>query len=712
MNVPGHKHLVARDEIGSRAQLRRSIDEQRNRLFVGRERELATLHKWLEQPETPTTVVSVRGMGGVGKSTLVRQFLGQCTAQGVSTLLVDGRVCPPTPRGFTDYVQGLAGHHPADGAHTYPPQWEPLFEAVARGGRVVFAIDDFERLVTLEPWLRDVWLPQLPSLGLLVILAGRTTLSASWLSDPAWQGQVIDLTLEPFTRREGVALLERLGVTANQEQLLRDSGGLPLALALTHASPDTASHHPGRVRGKRVPVALTIAAHLRRELDKPRTDGLLEALTVLLEADADLLSRTAGHAVPVDDYYKLAHASFVQVSDFGLSLHDAARAHFLADLRQRSPSQFRQLQIRAATALKGRLEAETDPIERRRFAAGLLALCSWAMPQYKDQIELDARPDGTWMTPPQPGERDILQAMLSGWIGPGFPDDSGDLLDALLDNAPDSIRVLRSADGQPLAFHALVLLHEQTIALLEQFKSGALYLQHCSDAERRRHDVPPADADTFWRMLAGYGNACGYTESELSGIMLQDVLSMVGSGLRGMTFSNDPGLIAYLAQLGATPRPGFVVQTTPDAEPFQLLELDFRHTDFGAWCLGFLQLMYRGDDGAKRSAPPADTLPSMLQEALSNLTYPSRMEQSELAVVFGLSGREVKRRLERYLTAPEPPPPLTAALQQLLAVTYLERFHPPDVAAALLHMSRSTYYRKRAQALAALSEVIHSSGEL
>lgn len=48
-----------------------AVGRERERLFVGRESELRVIEQWLDDPAAPTTVISVTGMRGVGKSTFL-----------------------------------------------------------------------------------------------------------------------------------------------------------------------------------------------------------------------------------------------------------------------------------------------------------------------------------------------------------------------------------------------------------------------------------------------------------------------------------------------------------------------------------------------------------------------------------------------------------------------------------------------------------------
>src|SRR6187455_1376152 len=68
------------------------------RRFWGREAELALFQATLSAGQS--SVFYVHGLGGVGKSALLRAYAGVAAADGVITISIDGRVVDPSPGGF------------------------------------------------------------------------------------------------------------------------------------------------------------------------------------------------------------------------------------------------------------------------------------------------------------------------------------------------------------------------------------------------------------------------------------------------------------------------------------------------------------------------------------------------------------------------------------------------------------------------------------
>lgn len=94
-----------------------------------------------------------------------------------------------------------------------------------------------------------------------------------------------------------------------------------------------------------------------------------------------------------------------------------------------------------------------------------------------------------------------------------------------------------------------------------------------------------------------------------------------------------------------------------------------------------------------------------LRAALANPGYPSRLEDSPPARRPGLSGR-LQSLLRDLLTTGTPPAPLTAAHQEVLRTTFMEKDKTPDAAAAKLCLLWTIYYRRLHPTLTALAEAL------
>src|SRR5688572_2227653 len=140
--------------------------------FVGRRAELAQFETALQEPSPPFAVLHVHGVGGVGKSTLLREFARLAKDAGRAVIALDGRDVQASrqefPRAFAE-----ARSDAPDGKFSLPA-----------AGAVVL-IDTYEALHALDGWLRESFLPRLPA-RTLVVLAGRNVPALAWRTDVAW----------------------------------------------------------------------------------------------------------------------------------------------------------------------------------------------------------------------------------------------------------------------------------------------------------------------------------------------------------------------------------------------------------------------------------------------------------------------------------------------------------------------------------------------
>jgi len=158
--------------------------------FVGREPEMGLFKRAIAAAELPFQVLYVHGPGGVGKTSLLRQFGYTCLREDLGFVYVDGRDVEPTTdalaRALEDAIGGLQDQR--------------------SDRRRVVALDTCETLAALDGWLRDSFLPAMPS-DTLVVLAGREPPSSAWRADPGWQLLLKSMPLRNLSRDEAEAYL-------------------------------------------------------------------------------------------------------------------------------------------------------------------------------------------------------------------------------------------------------------------------------------------------------------------------------------------------------------------------------------------------------------------------------------------------------------------------------------------------------------------------
>lgn len=292
--------------------------------FVGRQSEIAVFQTALLADESPYVALHIFGPGGVGKSTLLREFARLASEAGRPVITLDGRNLEPSPQGVFGALGGV-------------DEW-------SEAG--VWLFDTYELFEPLDRWLRETFLPQLPARS-LVVFAGRNRPATAWRTDLDWGLLTRIVELGNLYPAESSAYLTARGIAAPLHAHALDvSRGHPLALALVAdvlgrgesltatASTDLLSAPDVvRILLERF-VSQTPSPDHRRALEMA---SLVWTTTETLLAD--VVSADRAH----DLFAWLRDLSFVQQGPYGLFPHDLAREVLETDLRWRDPGGYQEL---------------------------------------------------------------------------------------------------------------------------------------------------------------------------------------------------------------------------------------------------------------------------------------------------------------------------------------------------------------------------------
>ncbi len=332
------------------------LESIRRASFIGRQKERDLFVSILRAKELPFLVLYLYGPGGVGKTTLLRQFVFLAQQHGAQALYLDTRNVDPTPEIFIASLQQQLKLKPALHPSDY---WAET------PGRHVVLLDTYELLRPLDDWLRDVFLPTLPE-NVLIVLAGRSHPKTGWREDPAWQTLTHIIALDNLSPAESrTYLIGRAIPPTEYENVLRFTHGHPLALSLVadlfandinaHFQPEAASDIIGMLVERLVLGAPSLAY---REA--------LEASALVRVTTESLLSTLLDQPDVQDIFIWLRDLSLMDMGPRGIFPHDLAREALAADVRWRKPVYYATLHGRARTYYLSQL-SQLDNIEQQRL---------------------------------------------------------------------------------------------------------------------------------------------------------------------------------------------------------------------------------------------------------------------------------------------------------------------------------------------------------
>lgn len=420
---------------------------RRSQGFVGRAEELAFFQDLLADIDCGG-VVFVSGPGGIGKSTLLRQFeaLGEAAERRV--VRIDGRDVAPVTSAFVAAVADAAG---------CDRQADPL-EALAAVEGLLLLVDTAELLGPLDRWWREDFLPSLAA-DALTVVAGREPPTVAWRADLSWRGLLHTIALSALPPDQSRALLEAHGVPRQrQPEALAFAGGHPLALSLVA---DVVAQGAGRFEPTAAPeVMAALLGCLVETVPSVLHRRALEACAQVLTTTEELLAVL----LEVQDAHKLfdwlRRLSVVESGPRGLYPHDVARDALGAELRWRHPEQYADIHRRAGAYYRDRFYAV--PVDEQQQVLVEYVFLHRDNPVLGPFVTQTAG-SGTDLrslvaTPATEEERSIAREMVGRHEGP----EAVALLDFWFARQPGCVLLVRGPDGDVLGLVTTVSVHSAT----------------------------------------------------------------------------------------------------------------------------------------------------------------------------------------------------------------------------------------------------------
>jgi class 3 adenylate cyclase len=306
------------------------LSEATSRAIVGRKQLVDTLVAAITAPEPEFAVAFVHGIGGIGKSSLLRALF-VALPDDCERVRLDCREIEPTPQGLLAAIASQVA------AQDIALDVESLADHIAqRSNRMVFAFDTYETFGLLDSWLRQSLLPALPAL-VTTIIASREPPSPGWVTDAGWASMFREFPLGPLNAAESLEMLRARGLSEDSARRInRFARGHPLALELAAA-------------GARARPEVEIEADAMPRVVELLTDtflsGLdaellaaLEASSVVRRVTKPLLAALVQSPASGKSFERMRGLSFVSPLSEGLALHDLVRDAVAIRLVQSDPA--------------------------------------------------------------------------------------------------------------------------------------------------------------------------------------------------------------------------------------------------------------------------------------------------------------------------------------------------------------------------------------
>jgi AAA ATPase domain len=423
-------------EMASGGTLGDLLAARRRRRFVGRTSEVELFRVALESPEPQFLLLYLHGPPGIGKTTLLDVFAEIAAEVGASVVRLDGRDLVPSPQAV---LQALEVLEVLEGGSTIV---QPSHDR-----RIVIMFDTYERLASLDEWIRTWLVPRLPATT-LTVLAGRAAPDSAWRADPAWRELLRVVSLRNLSPADSRQYLRACGVDpARFDQLVDLAHGHPLGLSLL-ADVDVRG-------GEAAADPLTpdlVRTLLRRFVEIVPSDQHRHALEVCALARVTteaLLREVLGPENAHEAFAWLRELSFVEAGPEGVYPHDLARDALDTDLRWRDPDRYRQLLRRIRDDINRRMLISSGREQQHAIADAKYMFRR--LPGVPSPVEWDAwglqQPE-----PARPTDREPILDLVLAWEGEA----SAAITARWWERQPEGFFVVRGRDGLVGGFVALL----------------------------------------------------------------------------------------------------------------------------------------------------------------------------------------------------------------------------------------------------------------
>lgn len=584
------------------------------RRLLGRDRELSLLAETLG--EAGPLVVFVHGLGGIGKTTLLKAHAEVARDKGATIAAVDCGAVEPTERGLVTELARVLGSK---------PRLSAVLDRIAAFDAVLLVLDAYERFRLLDTWVRQDLVPALPE-SARIIIGSREPPAPGWDAAAGADAPVCRIELGPLPEEPAVALLCQSGGLDEEaaRRLNRVVRGHPLALRVAQAA---AADRPDLdVEALAVPRMVETLTRLYLDDLDVTSRRVVDAAATVRRATVSLLGALLPDLAPQDAFDRLRALPFVHMACDGLHLHDSVQETAAEALRAIDPTRYRahrraawqQLRREVATAARGDLWRYTadllylieQPIVREAFFPSSGAQVT---------VETAHADDG-------PAIREITER----YDRPG----RAEALHVWWERLPETFSVARDRSGKVLGYDVLFEHRRVRRTWLEQDPLTSRWLAHL------REDPVPRDQLVLFNprwLDADTGEAP--SDSQAAFFMeTKRVYMELRPRLRRLYLA----LIDVSPYAVVAPRLGFRPVPDPQVEVggiiYHSFVLDFGPGSVDAW-LSWLIGSELGGEGDQLTLDP-----TQLQAVVDGTPIQmSRLEFGVLSTLVGRQGRAVSR---------------------------------------------------------------------
>ncbi|CAG7623270.1 HTH-type transcriptional regulator MalT [Paenibacillus solanacearum] len=508
-----------------------AMDERLDQVICGRGEQLALFQRYLSgESAEGRTIWNIYGTGGIGKSFLIDSFRRQAQRAGAIMVYMDSRDFIHQGELFCRELLLLLRLPASAGDPALHPNALTAclnrLKLLSSQTKVVLALDTYEEMGELDGWLRDRLIPWLPD-RIMLLIAGRYKLKGAWALSPALRERLLFMPLGHLTKDESAVYLRQCGMTDVRqiEHAWFKTGGHPLALAL---AADVSSHSDWVNGADESEWFDHLAAAWLREVPDPRLRKMVEAASVLLRMNHEVLQTILDEELDGDTFNRLISLSFVRKTERGWMLHDLMRLAMRKQLEERMPARFEKLRSRAAQYYAARIR-DAAPYRNTAWEVGELFYYS-GTPLQRALILSYARGRYVWepltLSNLSEGEaylrRRLEQATpltLSGmdpeteqafdeFVGKEEMTYTIKHLDlrawAELDGR--AAMLLRSTDGRTMGVAVIVPIHKETLPALRKDPFASPYLSSLKTKELVELEAEPTDPAGWFIRTIDYGD--------------------------------------------------------------------------------------------------------------------------------------------------------------------------------------------------------------